>query len=65
MTVYLITAHETENSMGFAITFPPEIFATEEKAVNRLAHVQACRQKYSGMFYALTPVVVDVENEDF
>lgn len=65
MTVFLITAHETEGSVGFGPNFKPEIITDENKAKRRHAFLQDTRQPYSGIFYTLEPVELDAENEDY
>lgn len=57
-TVYLITAHETEDSIGFGVDFSPEAYTSKETATARHASLQALREEASGIYYSLQAVAL-------
>jgi hypothetical protein len=61
--VYLITSHETEDSIGFGDNFKPEIFTNKEIADARFRHLLESRPPYNGIFFTLEPVEIDAHGD--
>ena len=63
--VYLICAHQVEDSVGFGWNFRSEIISDKERAEKRHGHLRDKNPPHSGMFFSLEPVEIDTENEDY
>jgi predicted translin family RNA/ssDNA-binding protein len=53
MTVYIISQHETSDSINFGVDFRPEAYRDLEKAENRLKELKEDLGEWSGLYYTL------------